>query len=491
MFKYLIKRILIFIPTLFAISLVTFIISINAPGDPVETMLNTKSNNDGQASQKLATEKAYNDLKHQLGLDLPFFYFSITNATVHDTVYKIPKRDERETIERLAYQYGKWNNVASYFNNIRKFEYELLNFKKNESNSENLRKLKNLTNTLYITYEEEKTSSLLSEMKFIAEKDNEFISILPHFKALWNTYESMVHEQEIINRYIPKVIYYGLNNQYHVWLFGNKPWFSGEDAPGLKAGFVRGDFGISYQDKRPVSSIIFDALRWTVMMSILSIIIAYAIAIPLGVKSAVKKGTKTEKVITSILFIFYSMPNFWVATILIIYFCGGDYFDWFPAFGVGVLPESMPFFDRFLETAHHLILPLFCWTYASFAFISRQMRGGMLNILGQDFIRTARAKGLDENTITWKHAFRNSLLPIITLFANIFPLAIAGSFVIEYIFSIPGMGKVSFEALVARNYPIVFTVMMLTGILTLAGTLFSDILYALIDPRISFSDKKN
>jgi peptide/nickel transport system permease protein len=218
-------------------------------------------------------------------------------------------------------------------------------------------------------------------------------------------------------------------------------------------------------------------------------IFAYLFAVPLGVTSAVKKGTKTERGITTGLFILYSLPNFWIATMMIIFLCGGDFLDWFPAFGLGTLPADAPFSERFAETTYHLILPVICWTYGSLAFISRQMRGGMLNVIGQDYIRTARAKGLDENTVIWKHALRNSLIPIITLFANIFPLAISGSFVIESIFSIPGMGKVSLDALVARNYPIIFTVMMFTAILTLVGNLVADVLYAVVDPRISFSGK--
>ena len=114
------------------------------------------------------------------------------------------------------------------------------------------------------------------------------------------------------------------------------------------------------------------------------------------------------------------------------------------------------------------------------------MRGGILGVFRQDYIRTARAKGLSENTVVWKHAFRNSLIPIITIFASLFPAAISGSFIIENIFSIPGMGKIALDALSGRDYPIVFTVMMFSAFLTLVGTLISDILYVIVDPRISF-----
>ena len=135
------------------------------------------------------------------------------------------------------------------------------------------------------------------------------------------------------------------------------------------------------------------------------------------------------------------------------------------------------------------MLPIICSTYGSFAFLSRQMRGGMLSILSQDYIRTAYAKGLDSKNVIWRHAFRNSLLPIITLFANVFPIMIGGSVVLEVIFTIPGMGKWGYDAIISHDYPIIFTVMMLAAILTMIGYLVADMLYAVVDPRISFSDK--
>jgi peptide/nickel transport system permease protein len=497
MLQYIIKRLLIFIPTLIVISLLTFLISINAPGDPVDMMLNKSAGGDGQASEKMATEKAYNALRHQLGLDLPVFYFSLNNKAVSDTIYKIPNANHRTTLERIAFTHGNWNETAKYYKSLRNLELALLNTERDSENSLPLRKTVDYVNLLYDTYDETRIKNIFSGMDFIFNSEPSFGKIKGYYASSKNAYHEIIHNHNPLNKYFPVLHWYGTQNQYHRWLFGDKPWISSipwvddSDVIYNTKGFLRGDFGISYQDKRPVASVLWDAMRWTVILSILSILIAYLVAIPLGVKSAVKKGTKTEKGITTILFILYSLPNFWIATMLIIFFCGGDFFDWFPAFGVGRLSSSAPFFDRFFETAYHFILPLLCLTYASFAFISRQMRGGMLNVLGQDFIRTARAKGLNEETVIWKHAFRNSLIPIITLFASIFPAAISGSFVIEYIFSIPGMGKVSLDALIARNYPVVFTVMLLTAILTLIGNLVADILYAVVDPRISFSKKAN
>ncbi len=496
MLKYILKRLLIFIPTLLVISLVTFTISINAPGDPVESMLNKSTGGEGQASQKLATEKAYDELRHQLGFDRPVFYFTFTNLTYPDSIYKISKISHRATLERLSYNYGNWDHVQHYYRLLRNLENVLYAHPKTDVTAEDLNKAKGYVGTLYDTYDDTRAVNILNELDFIFHNTPTLMSVIGSFTATKAAYHEMVHKKKTWKRYIPVFQFHGINNQYHNWLFGDKPWYTSlpwvDDSDVLyrSKGFLRGDFGVSYQDKRPVGSVIWDAIGWTMSMSLISIIIAYLIAVPLGVKSAVSKGSKTEKVITTTLFMFYSLPSFWIATIVIIFLCGGDWLSWFPSPGVAPIPDDAPLGYKISETCYRMALPLFCWTYSSLAFISRQMRGGMLNVIGQDYIRTARAKGLDERTVIWKHALRNSLIPIITLFANVFPLAIAGSFVIEFIFSIPGMGKVSYTALMARDYPIIFTVFMFTAVLTLIGNLFADILYAVVDPRISFSNKR-
>jgi peptide/nickel transport system permease protein len=252
---------------------------------------------------------------------------------------------------------------------------------------------------------------------------------------------------------------------------------------------MKGDFGISYQDEKPVATVIWEAVRWTVLLSIISILLTYLIAVPLGMASAASKGDIKDQAISTTLFILYSLPSFWVATLLIMFLGGGDFFNLFPSFGVPQDTSNMSFFSKFMSYAWHLTLPLICYTYGGLAFISRQMRGAMINSLSQDYVRTARAKGLDEEKVLWKHALKNSLLPIITLFANVFPLAISGAVALELIFSIPGMGKTAYEALVARNYPVVYTIVMFSAILTLVGYLVADILYAIVDPRISYNKK--
>ena len=270
---------------------------------------------------------------------------------------------------------------------------------------------------------------------------------------------------------MPSIKWYGLNNQYHRWL----------------SRFVHFDFGLSYADKRPFWSKLKDAMPWTIWLNLISIILSYIIAIPLGIYSARHKGSLWDRISTVGLFILYSLPSFWIATMLIIFFTTPEYgMNFFPTNGVGTVSSDMKWWEIFAERGVHFLLPVFCLTYGSLAYLSRQMRGGILSVFRQDYIRTARAKGVSENKVVWKHAFRNSLIPMITIFASLLPAAISGSFIIENIFSIPGMGQVAYGALVGRDYPVVFTVMMFSAFLTLLGTLISDILYAVVDPRISF-----
>ncbi|TVR77856.1 MAG: ABC transporter permease [Chitinophagaceae bacterium] len=496
MFNYILKRILIFIPTLFIISLITFALSKMAPGDPIEQMLSAGS--EEGLTDRMAGERQYIELTRRFGYDLPNFYFSLTSAAYPDTLYRVYRTHERSTLSRLIDKHGNWEEIQEYYNSIRTLEFALFNVPRVAENFEGIRTIRDQVNRLYRTYDDRRINNSINLILQVQATQPAFGAIESEVLALSENYKNVVENQTHYKKYIPSISFYGVNNQYHRWLFGDKSWlysltFRDDSALDFRSkGFFRGDFGISFQDRRPVSSVMFEAIKWTFILNFVSIIIAYIISIPIGVLTAVKKDTAFDRGATAILFILYSLPGFWVATLLVIYFTTNDYGTWtnlFPTHGLGSLPDTAPFFDRFRETAYHLILPIFCITYASFAFISRQMRGGMLGVIRQDFIRTAKAKGLDDKTIIWKHALRNSLIPIITMFASLFPLAISGSVVIETIFSIPGMGQISFLAVLSRNYPIVFTVLMFSAVLTLIGNLVADILYAIVDPRISFTKK--
>lgn len=512
MFFYILKRVLYFIPTFFIIAFLTFLLSAMAPGDPVELKLSAGmqgSEGSGQASDKLAGEDAYRQLNEKLGRNLPQFYFTITSKAYPDTLYRVLRKYERENLDRLIDMYADWPQVDAYFKSIRRLDYATIAVVANTQDStafSHIKTIRQSCSDLYRQYDDNAVQSAFANIKksvnaTVQVKDSAgnvttLQSLAPlklYVDSTFTAYSNMQTQATTRLKYMPAIHWYGLHNQFHRWLFGDVPGYGPNTDPTKSArGFFRGDFGESYLDNRPVNSILGDAMKWTLLMNLVVFIIIYSLGIPAGVSLAVNKGTTYDRFLTATLFVLYSIPSFWIGTMLIIFFTSDYYGNWmniFPPYGLGKIGPDYSLWVRITDRSYHLILPILCSVIGSFAYISRQMRGGMLAVLRQDYIRTAFAKGLDPNTVYWKHAFRNSLIPIITLFSSFLPSMISGFVIIEYLFTIPGMGRVSYESVVARNFPVLFTILMFSAVLTMAGTLVSDILYVITDPRISFTKK--
>ena len=478
MINYIIRRILIFIPTLFVITLLAFIINVNAPGDPVDRMLSTSEQN----SSSVNSLEQHQYWRKKLALDLPIFYLSIHSFSIPDTLYKIDSKPEKETLERFISQYGNWKEISAYYLSLKKFE-NVVNANSrniNFSEADKINQLKFELRSLQFTSDNNTVAFRLSAIEKLSN-NSQYTSFVNEIKS---GYQQILSGKTAWKNYIPVISFYG-NNQYHRWLFGD-----GINTNGL----IRGDFGISYVTRQPVSKVIGDKMRWTLFFSLVSVFIAYLVSIPLGAKAGASRDSAFDKISSLILFILYSLPAFWVATVLLMTFANPDMLYIFPASGVKPAvgyPNGAGWLEKINLSLPYLILPLICYTYISFAFLSRTMRVAMLEIINSDFIRTARAKGLPESTIIYRHALRNALFPAITLFAIVFPLAISGSVILETIFSIPGMGWETVSAIQNQDYPMIAAIFTITGILTLVGYLVADILYAIADPRISFTSPIN
>jgi peptide/nickel transport system permease protein len=269
-------------------------------------------------------------------------------------------------------------------------------------------------------------------------------------------------------------------------LYGlDKPWYV------AYAGWVgrcaRLDLGESWNDHQPVLKKIAERLPLTFSLAGSALLLSYLIAIPLGIVAAIKRGQVVDRTISLVVFVLYSIPNFAAALLLILWVAGGDYLNLLPMYGANSIaaPEMGPIawvWDRIL----HMVLPVTCLTYFTLASISRYARVSMLEALGQDFIRTARAKGLSERLVIFRHALRNALIPIITVFALDLPALISGAVIIESIFSLPGMGQLMFQSLDAKDEPVIMGITVLAAIVTLLSYLAADILYVVVDPRISY-----
>ncbi|MBA4031960.1 MAG: ABC transporter permease [Planctomyces sp.] len=245
---------------------------------------------------------------------------------------------------------------------------------------------------------------------------------------------------------------------------------------------------IYYTKQGSIWTDLLPAMRVTLLINAVVFLLVYLFAIPLGIFSAVSPHSWGDRIMTLGLFVLYSLPSFWVAEMLRLGVF--EYKIGLPVLGLtSANSASLTFWPWVGDYALHLVLPIICMTYGSLAYISRQMRAGMLEVVRQDYIRTAKAKGCGPGRIIWVHALRNSLFPIITLFASLLPALIGGSVIIEYIFEIPGMGKLTIESVYAREYDMIITTMMLSAVLTLVGILISDIMYVLVDPRVSFESK--
>jgi peptide/nickel transport system permease protein len=274
----------------------------------------------------------------------------------------------------------------------------------------------------------------------------------------------------------------------------DKPWYVQYGR--LVKRLVTLDLGNTWQDGRPIVEIIGEALPVTLLLTTLALVLAYLIAIPLGVFSAVRQYTLWDQVVTVCLFVLYSLPSFWLGTMLLVFLGSGKFVvcPWtadrscFPLQGWHAFTgfESLTPAAKFKDVAWHLVLPVITLTYPALATISRYMRAGMLETLRQDYVRTARAKGLPARAVVFGHALRNSLIPIATLFGLELPQLIGGSVIVESIFGVRGMGLLALEAIRMPDYPLVITIVAFTAVLTMLGVLGSDLLYALIDPRIKY-----
>ena len=247
---------------------------------------------------------------------------------------------------------------------------------------------------------------------------------------------------------------------------------------------VRLDLGKSFSsDNRPVVDKIKERLPVTLSLNIIALLLEFGLAIPIGILAAIHRDTWLDKSITVFVFVGFAVPTFWLALLLMYFF--GVKLNWLPISGLHTLgSDSYGTFCYLWDMAKHLIMPIMVASFGSLAGVSRYMRSSMLNVIGQDYITTARAKGLSERTVIYKHALRNALLPMITLLGFSIPGLIGGSVISETIFAIPGMGQLFFQAVMSRDYPVVMGIVIFGAFLTLFGNLFADISYGFADPRI-------
>lgn len=251
---------------------------------------------------------------------------------------------------------------------------------------------------------------------------------------------------------------------------------------------VQLNFGDSFTYEEPVIDVIVSRFPVSLQFGIASLLLTYLICIPLGVLKAVKADSAFDVISGLLLYVAYSAPTIVVGILLITFFAGGSYFDWFP---IGMLQsddyDSFGTWQKILDRAHHFVLPLVCYVLGGFTELTMLMRNSVLDVVRQDYVRTARAKGLSEKVVLFKHALRNALIPVATGLGGFFRVFLAGSLIVETIFQLDGIGSLSYKSILARDYNVIMALIFLSAVFLMIGRLFSDLIYVVVDPRIDFN----
>jgi len=269
--------------------------------------------------------------------------------------------------------------------------------------------------------------------------------------------------------------YYGFDKPVHVryiqWL-GN---------------LARLDLGNSYIYYQPVWDVIKSRFPVSIFLGLTGFILSYLVCVPLGVLKAIRHGTKFDFASSFIVFLGYSIPGWALGTALLVLFGGGSYWELFPLGGFRPYNwEFLSFGQKVVAQIHHMFLPVLCYMVGSFATLTILTKNSLMENLGQDYVRTAFAKGLTERRVIFVHALRNSLIPIATGLGHVFSLVLAGSFLIERVFNIDGMGYLGYTSILQRDYPVALGILVISSLLLLIGNILSDVIYAVVDPRIRF-----
>lgn len=454
MLKYIIKRVLYFVPTMLVISIIVFGLSKIVPGDIVEHKLQV---NPESVTEQGISDVTYEHTARELGLDKPHFYFTIISSAFPKNLYTILKKDRRIATENLIKQYGNAQQIALFHQTVQDFLK-----KTNPNDTLNLR---NNALQLLIQDDNEKISTIINEMKLAVVSQP---TVETEVNNIFNQYQKVIVEQTRYKLYIPVFYWYGFDNQYHHWL----------------TGFLSGNWGTTNSGQTVLEKI-RRPLSITLIMSISAIIVSFALAIPIGIYTAAHKNTMLGKNLMRVLFALYSMPIFWVALMALKFLTTPQYgMKIFPSAGLSDVYTEESFWIFWLNNFSRITLPILCMAIHPIAVIARLLQGAMIHNLESDYIRTARAKGLSEKRILNHHAFRNALFPLITLLGQLMPILITGSFIIENIFNIEGMGRVAYEAFQGQDWQLVYIVLLLSAVMILVSNLISDILYKWANPRV-------
>ena len=433
---YLIKRLLLIIPTLLVVSIVVFLLSKIVPQDPVLSQLRFSATDIWDGGE-VNSEALYSSTYLEMGLDLPNFYFSVLPDNYPSNLNAISNWQDKKLIKALITQ-------GYNFDQIDPLIHCLSRLRIGEENAE-------LIQTFY-------NSAIINQLSVIS--DLELQQVVAELDENKSTY------------FVPSIRWHGLDNQYHQWLSST----------------LQGQFGRSFISGKTALSQVRTAMLWTLAITLPAILITYTLGLIVGFVLGRNPEGKKERLLNHFFYLIYSIPLFWLASLLVVYFTTNEYGAWtniFPSIGIDIYPGSSTTSQIWMNY-HRLLLPIICISLVYVAYIARLFRRSILDERQATYVMTAYAKGLSDDEVLRKHIVPNAMLPLITLMVGSFPRALGGSVVIELIFNVPGVGRLLYDSLGLADWNIVFCIVIIISIVTIVAYLLGDFLYALVDPRIRY-----
>jgi len=446
------------IPVLGIIIVLSYFMYQYSGADPVNSMLLIS----GVVADDVSSsnfEKEYKTIAKKIGRDLPLFYLSIVPSYFPDTLHRIVLPDKKRFSIKLLREYKNWENIDNYLGQLDRLNLE----SKDITLSQDLRQA-------IFQFNLKVSPKNLQRINASISKEINYVS-----DDLKIAFFDLKKGQELLNNnrssfFYPKILFHKNRNQFHIWF----------------KSILTGNFGVSLTDGRSVKSKLFKSLQWTLSLSILSILLASFLSICIGFITAYKKNSFVDKLIYFALFILFSIPLFWLATLMIVFFTSDNFGKWtniFPSVGVFYTGEGS-IFKQFAHNFSLLILPVFCMALQATAYLGRQVRSSILQQANEPYFLSALSKGMSRKSALWNHVLPNALLPFITIITAAIPASLAGSLVVEVLFNIPGTGRLMYQSILNDDWNMISIILIIISVATMLFYLIGDILYTYVNPRI-------
>ena len=456
MLGYVLKRLLLLLPTLWIICSLVFFLSKIVPGTCLDVALE-------RTSQSLA-----NPGKVDLPVDqepiVPLFYFSVRSRAEPDSLYRLRPELHQTFLRNLTLQSGNWPEVAAFYSTL-----NTLNNSQPSGVKTSSQILNRQIQTIYTVKELQAVEQALVRLKSRALHQ---ALPQPYLKTIEKAQQQLRNIQgnsQSVNVFIPALTWHGANNQYHAWF----------------TAFILGDMGISCRNEEPVNTVIAEAFTNTFYITFLSLGLLFVLALELSIWLSKAASAKWRQPVLAVLYAVDSVPLFIIALFLLTLFANAAYFNVFPVYGTGAdVPTDMPVYITWVYQLPFLALPVISLTIVNLPYVTGQIYQAIQQVQGREFVLTAKAKGLPEQAVLRRHVLRNALLPVITLLTGFLPALVTGAVVIEIIYAVPGMGHLLHDSVLFRDSPVLIGIVLYLGLIKILANVLADLLYYRADPRI-------